>query len=44
MADCHDCSTPALTAHVTDDAGNEWHVRCLDPTELDGLDPAEIQH
>ncbi len=44
MADCHDCSRPVLNAHVTDDAGTEWHLRCLDSEELDYLDPSEIKH
>ncbi len=43
MADCHDCGRPVLTNHVTDESGNQWHLRCLDSRELDGLDPAEIQ-
>lgn len=43
MSDCQDCSQPVLTAHVTDEVGNEWHVRCLDSAELDDLEPSDIQ-
>lgn len=43
IADCHDCSRPVLTNYIVDSAGNQWHLRCLGPVELDDLDPSEIK-
>ncbi len=44
MSECQDCAQPILTAYVTDEDGNQWHVRCLDPTDLDYLQGPEIRH
>ncbi len=43
MPNCRDCDQPVLTSHVTDEDGNEYHLRCLDPTEMDHLAPSDIK-